>query len=279
MKNFLFIAVFSASVVLPLTTLAAFDRNLSYGASGHDVYDLQDLLSESGCLNVSSTGYFGPKTLLAVKCWQTQHSLPSTGYFGILSRTAANDIIVTMTASSTEAEIAETGTTTPVVTSVPVVVPPPQTPAPSPIVQFVPSLPVTLGFTPLVCTTHDPRVGEGNLVYLYKIETDWTRVQSVRFRLDSNFKGSFAGPGTMVRRGDAQTALTLKPVNFQPAVMNFSPVQVVRGDATELPPTPVPPAFGASTPISYTLDAYSGDNLDGQLLASVSGTITEPSCN
>ncbi len=99
----------------PITASAAFDTSLKYGMTGSAVFELQELLVTENCLSVTPTGYFGAMTLAGVKCFQTKHALPSTGYFGVMSRGVANTLVNDLTASSVEAEIKETGTTTPVV--------------------------------------------------------------------------------------------------------------------------------------------------------------------
>lgn len=101
-----------AFLAIPSVSFASFNQNLSYGMSGSDVYQLQDVLIDQGCLNHASTGYFGLITLNAVECYQAKNSIPNTGYVGILTRTSLNSIVAADTASSTAQSIAETGTTT-----------------------------------------------------------------------------------------------------------------------------------------------------------------------
>ncbi len=100
---------------LGLNAMAAIDVNLKYGQTSTEVTELQDFLVDKGLLNVSPTGYFGLLTLNAVKAYQTSKAIPNTGYVGVLTRTAINSELEVATASSTEAEITETGTTTPIV--------------------------------------------------------------------------------------------------------------------------------------------------------------------
>ncbi len=123
----------TVALLSPLTALASFDVSLKYGMSGAAVFELQELLVSESCLSVSPTGYFGAMTLAGVKCFQTKHTLPSTGYFGVMSRGVANTLLADLTRDSDAAEVAETGTSTPVApTYVPVQ--PTQIPVKSPVV-------------------------------------------------------------------------------------------------------------------------------------------------
>jgi peptidoglycan hydrolase-like protein with peptidoglycan-binding domain len=72
------------------TSTFRFLKNLSLGMSNNDINELQLRLIREGYLKVSATGYFGPKTLLAVKAHQSFYNLPTTGYFGPLTRTLMN---------------------------------------------------------------------------------------------------------------------------------------------------------------------------------------------
>lgn len=100
--------------IIPNLSLASIDYNLKYGMRNKEVSELQDFLSESGYMN-QSTGFFGLITLNAVKKFQLDNSIPSTGYVGILTRTEINSQLSVATASSTEAEVQETGSSTPIV--------------------------------------------------------------------------------------------------------------------------------------------------------------------
>lgn len=114
MKKLAIIAVVGI-MALPSLTFASFDRNLKYGMRGNDVSDLQEVLIDQGCLTGSATGYFGLLTLKGVKCFQTKNNIqPVSGFFGALSRGVANSLLIDDQTSSNEAEIKETGTTTPV---------------------------------------------------------------------------------------------------------------------------------------------------------------------
>ncbi len=64
-----------------------FSRNLKFGSQGDDVTELQKILMAGGYLQILvPTKYFGKLTEKALMKWQKQNKLPSTGYFGALSR-------------------------------------------------------------------------------------------------------------------------------------------------------------------------------------------------
>ncbi len=106
-------ALFALSVfalflcVVPSVRAAGFDQSLSYGMGGLKVVELQDFLTEQGCFNHSSTGFFGAITLSAVKCFQAKYGIIQTGYFGVLSRAQANTLLTEMLAPSVEEEAQE----------------------------------------------------------------------------------------------------------------------------------------------------------------------------
>jgi len=55
-------------------------RNLSFGSRGQDVVSLQNFLIEEGDLAAwNNTGYFGVLTQAAVRQWQSQHAIVSSG--------------------------------------------------------------------------------------------------------------------------------------------------------------------------------------------------------
>lgn len=65
----------------------AFARNLGYGAIGDDVTELQKILMTEGYLKIKvATRWFGPLTKAALTQWQAKNGIPSTGFFGTLSR-------------------------------------------------------------------------------------------------------------------------------------------------------------------------------------------------
>jgi hypothetical protein len=67
-----------------------FSRNLSIGAQGSDVSQLQDMLEGDGFLSASSTGFFGPLTAHALGEFQAHFGIASssvgTGFFGSITR-------------------------------------------------------------------------------------------------------------------------------------------------------------------------------------------------
>jgi hypothetical protein len=64
-----------------------FSRNLKFGMTGNDVTELQKILIAGGYLQILvPTKFFGKLTEKALMKWQKQNKLPSTGYFGQLSR-------------------------------------------------------------------------------------------------------------------------------------------------------------------------------------------------
>lgn len=112
MKNYTLAVIAGLLMLSPVVASASFDTSLKYGARGQAVVELQDLLASEDCLSVNSTGYFGLLTLKAVKCFQTKYNLPSTGFFGVMSRAKANEILANVTAQSDAAAQSETNTTT-----------------------------------------------------------------------------------------------------------------------------------------------------------------------
>jgi peptidoglycan hydrolase-like protein with peptidoglycan-binding domain len=67
------------------TTGACFTTDLKLGMKSDEVKTLQIKLGVT-----PATGYFGPKTLAAVKKFQAENGIPTTGYVGPLTRTALN---------------------------------------------------------------------------------------------------------------------------------------------------------------------------------------------
>lgn len=60
-----------------------FSTELTLGAKGVDVNELQSMLIAGGFLKIAApTGFFGPMTAAAVKLYQAAHSIPATGYVG-----------------------------------------------------------------------------------------------------------------------------------------------------------------------------------------------------
>ncbi|MFA6430450.1 MAG: peptidoglycan-binding domain-containing protein [Candidatus Paceibacterota bacterium] len=106
------LSVILGAILVPTFSFASLDKNLSYGSKGSQVTELQEFLIEKGFLNSQPTGNFYSLTLRAVKAFQSANSIPNTGYVGILTRTAINNDLASIIASSTSEQLAETGTTT-----------------------------------------------------------------------------------------------------------------------------------------------------------------------
>jgi LPXTG-site transpeptidase (sortase) family protein len=68
--------------------MSPFPRNLALGSRGSDVTAMQTMLAKRGYLKTAPTGYFGTLTKNALAAWQrAARIVPSSGYFGPLSRT------------------------------------------------------------------------------------------------------------------------------------------------------------------------------------------------
>jgi hypothetical protein len=63
-----------------------FQRNLKQGARGTDVTELQKFLIAEGHMTGEATGYFGSLTKASLIRWQVKNKIPSTGYFGPMTR-------------------------------------------------------------------------------------------------------------------------------------------------------------------------------------------------
>ncbi len=104
----------SLVVFVPFIASASFDKNLYYGLQNDpQINELQEFLTDQGVYSGPITGNFFSLTLKAVKQFQTQQDLPQTGYFGVLSRQKANDILTANTAEANQEAIQETSTTVP----------------------------------------------------------------------------------------------------------------------------------------------------------------------
>jgi peptidoglycan hydrolase-like protein with peptidoglycan-binding domain len=68
--------------------LPVFNRTLSVGISGYDVYVMQRILAKAGFLTAEPTGYFGPATKTALMEYQNSKSLEMVGYVGPSTRAA-----------------------------------------------------------------------------------------------------------------------------------------------------------------------------------------------
>ncbi len=79
-------------ILIPTLTLASINTNLRLGNKGPEVTKLQTYLVQKG-YNTQITGYFGIMTLNAVKKFQLNNEIPSTGYVGPLTRKFINSPI------------------------------------------------------------------------------------------------------------------------------------------------------------------------------------------
>lgn len=78
----------------PAFAHAAFDTDLKYGSSGTKVLELQEFLTAQGVYTGPITGNFYSLTLAGVKALQAKLGVsPMSGYFGPLTRAAANTIL------------------------------------------------------------------------------------------------------------------------------------------------------------------------------------------
>ena len=87
--------------VLGATTFQ-FTSNLHQGMRGDDVVQLQEVLRAGGYFTFpTSTGYFGPITLAAVKAYQAAHGITATGYVGPLTLAVLNSSVSVATTIGT----------------------------------------------------------------------------------------------------------------------------------------------------------------------------------
>lgn len=85
----------------PINKNMSFEKDLKLGMDDPDVKELQKFLNKHGFtvsyIGAGSEGeettLFGPKTLQAVKRFQSSNNIPNTGYVGIITRTVINKII------------------------------------------------------------------------------------------------------------------------------------------------------------------------------------------
>lgn len=99
-----------ALLLLPSVSFGAFDTNLSYGSSGPKVLELQEFLTAQGVYSGPITGNFYSLTLAGVKGLQVKLGVsPVSGFFGPLTRAAANTVLTATLAPSVGAAIDETG--------------------------------------------------------------------------------------------------------------------------------------------------------------------------
>lgn len=97
--------------LIPTLTFASITSNLKFGMANTQVIELQSFLISKGYLQANyKTGYFGSKTLGAVKNYQLDSELPSTGFVGPLTRMSIEEDTTKITVTTTEAT--STATTT-----------------------------------------------------------------------------------------------------------------------------------------------------------------------
>ncbi len=84
------------SPTLTTTETINFTSNLYLGLRNSDILILQQLLQRLGYFSpfIDPTGYFGPITKNAVQSFQAANGIPTTGYAGILTRSALAQITV-----------------------------------------------------------------------------------------------------------------------------------------------------------------------------------------
>ena len=70
-----------------------FNKDLYYGMANTDVYALQKFLVSNGFGSFTPTGFFGEKTLLAVRLFQSKYGIQKTGYVGVLTRAKLNTLV------------------------------------------------------------------------------------------------------------------------------------------------------------------------------------------
>lgn len=95
-------ALIALSLVFPLSTYAYFGDNLYFGMQGNTgVSALQEFLTDSGHYTGPITGNFFSLTLKAVKAFQENKGIsPVSGYFGPMTREAANTVLASQGISS-----------------------------------------------------------------------------------------------------------------------------------------------------------------------------------
>lgn len=89
-----YLVVLGLSFLLAAPVSAAqFEKNLKFGARGEEVKKMQEFLADHDFYTGPITGNFYSLTLKGLKKFQVAHGLPSTGFFGGMTRTEANVVI------------------------------------------------------------------------------------------------------------------------------------------------------------------------------------------
>ena len=116
MKISIKILIVTFFLIIPLSVSAkTFDNNLYFGITNNsDVQMLQEFLTDQGVYSGPITGNFFSLTLAAVKKYQIQNNItPTAGFFGPITRTKANEILLVQLNASNQQSVAETGTVAP----------------------------------------------------------------------------------------------------------------------------------------------------------------------
>lgn len=109
-KIFFAILIFWGLLSVLFTEGAGFQRNLYFGLRNNaEVRKLQDLLRDLNFFTGPSTGNFFTLTHEAVRRFQAAYAIPTTGFFGPISRRNANSILSTKN-NSAETSISNTVT-------------------------------------------------------------------------------------------------------------------------------------------------------------------------
>lgn len=144
--------VFIGLVLLLAPSLAfaqGFDADVSYGMKGDAVLEVQEFLGTQHCFSGPYTGNFYSLTLAGVKCFQKANGIPTTGYFGPLSRARAIDIVASESADN------ETSTTTQDIGSAPATTTP-QTTNPSTVFTLPNGSVISISPDGVITTLYSP---------------------------------------------------------------------------------------------------------------------------
>ncbi len=163
-----------------------FNSNLTVGSTGASVTALQRMLMSAGysipsiASGAAQTGYFGSQTKAAVKAYQAENSIPSTGFVGPLTRAALNGSDVSSLTTPTGTVVCPVGyDCTPRTGTTPVVG--------APVGITTPGIAGTLAFsiwtTPSGVTAYK---GQAYDVVGYKLQANASDMAVTNFSLDFN---------------------------------------------------------------------------------------------